>query len=259
MKLSGKEFLSLPKKAVTFVGMSGVGKSYMSCMLDDWGWHSHSCDYLIGTDYLAEQLSGGKDMRADDIGSLSAFVGQVGDVAKGGLALDEFQRRQKLYYDAEVQSLRDACSVIDDADQSVIIDSSGSICEIEDDELMNELGARSLFVYLKVRQEGHGDILSRAVQYPKPLYFSPDFLLERLEYYKAQFDVESVQQIDPLEFLRWVFPFLFESRLPKYQALADAHGVTIYSDQFYGVKSEGELLQVIADALDKQEQVKKSA
>lgn len=250
MKITAQEFLEQPKKAITFIGMSGVGKSHVSCQLAEWGWKNYSCDYLIGTEYLKDVLGGGDGISEDNILGLSEFVGQVGDGSKGGLPLEEFQRRQKLYYDAEVQSLRDGCDEIAQAGGHTVIDSSGSICEIEDQGVLKELGEKSLFVYLKVRQEGHGEILARAVQYPKPLYFPPAFLLERLEYYRAQFDVAAVEQIDPVEFLRWVFPFLFEARLSKYQALADQYGVTIYSDQFLDVRSEEEFLTIIAGALD---------
>lgn len=250
MKIKKQQFIDQPKKAVTLIGMSGVGKSYLSGVLDAAGWRGYSCDYLIGTQYLAEALGGHADgMRADNILGLSEFVGQVGDVAKGGMALAEFQRRQQMYKDAELQSLQDACVAMDEAEGHMVLDSTGSICELDAPDVMEALGQRSLFVYLKVRQEGHGEILRRAVEYPKPLYYAPKFLLERLEVYKTQFDVECVDAIDPVEFLRWVFPFLFEARLAKYQALADQYGVTIYSDRFADVKSADDIVDVISAEL----------
>jgi len=251
MKPTATEFMAQPKKALTLIGMSGVGKSHWGCKLEQWGWHNHSCDHLIGTEYLKEELGGGAGISADDILGLSEFVGQVGDPSKGGLDLAEFQRRQKMYYDAETQSLVDAARVIDHTDGNVIIDSTGSICENEDESVLQAVGDKSLFVYLKVRQAGHAEILKRAVDYPKPLYFPPAFLLERLGKYQEQFDVPSVEAIDPVEFLRWVFPFLFESRLEKYQSLADRYGISIYADKFNTVTSEEDFLGVIAEALEK--------
>ncbi len=252
MRISAKEFLEMPRRAVTLLGMSGVGKSHISAQLEMWGWGAYSCDYLIGSKYLKDTVCG--DVRLDDISGLSEFIGQVGDAARGGLSLVEFQRRQGLYYDAEVQSLRDACGAIDGAKGHVVVDSSGSLCEIEDESILADLGARSLFVYLKVREDGHGHILARAVDYPKPLYYPPAFLLERLAAFCAQFDVAGVENVDPAAFLRWVFPFLFEARLVKYQRLADSYGVGIYADQFNDVGSEDEFLNIIAKALSEQEQ-----
>jgi hypothetical protein len=48
-----------------------------------------------------------------------------------------------------------------------------------------------------------------------------------------------------------VFPRLFESRLSKYQGLADAYGVTIPSGDFKNIASEEDFLNRIAKALDK--------
>jgi hypothetical protein len=254
MKMSAQEFMGQPQRAVTLVGMSGVGKSYLSAKLAGWGWDDYSCDYLIGAEYLKDLLGSETLMQADNIAALSEFVGQVGDIARGGMALQEFQRRQRLYYEAEVQSLVDARDAIAAAEGDFVLDSSGSICEIEDEGVLEALGQDSLFVYLKVRQEGHGDILARAVQYPKPLYFPPSFLMERLASYQRHFDVDGVEQVDPLAFLRWVFPFLFEARLGKYQRLADAYGVTIYSDRFNGVESQEDFLAVIEEALEKRDE-----
>lgn len=251
MKLSRHEFMGAPKKAVTLIGMSGVGKSYLSGILSKEDWQDYSCDYLIGAKYLAEALGGeAANMSQDNILGLSEFVGQVGDEVKGGLPLAEFQKRQKMYKEAELQSLIDACADIESSRGDFILDTTGSVCELQAPDVLEQLGQRSLFVYLKVRQEGHAEILRRAVEYPKPLYYAPDFLLERLEAYKEQFDVEDVAHIEPVAFLQWVFPFLFEARLAKYQALADQYGVTIYSDQFADVKNSDDIMRVIEGALN---------
>lgn len=256
MKISGAEFLDLPRKAVTFIGMSGVGKSYTSQQLEDWGWNSYSCDYLIGTEYLdvamKETLSFEETLGKDNMEFLSSFVGKLGDPGRDGLALEEFQKRQKMYYDAECQSLKDMPAALEQASGNFVCDSSGSLCEVEDESILEVVGASTVVVYLKVKQEAHAEILERAFKYPKPLFFPPDFLNERLERYKQKFDLTAVEEIDPLEFLRWVFPYLFEARLPKYQRIADQYGVTLPSHLMSDLKSEDEFIQMIAGALDEQ-------
>lgn len=252
MKLTKQEFLDWDKKAISLIGMSGVGKSYISAKLGEWGWFNYSCDHLIGTKYLADQVSG--DMTADNIQSLSEFVGQIGDPAKGGVGLDEFKRRQQMYYDAECAVLKDLPEEFDHAERnmytSFVNDSSGSMCEVEDEEVLRGVGEKTLMVYLKVRQEDHADILRRAIEYPKPLFFPPAFFEERLARFQTKFDVGRVEDIDPQVFLRWVFPHLFESRLPKYKALADQYGVIIPVSNFLNMNSEDDFINVIAGALD---------
>ncbi|MBX2834914.1 MAG: hypothetical protein KTR28_08070 [Micavibrio sp.] len=251
MKITKREFLASPKKAITLIGMSGVGKSYISEILSKDGWLNYSVDYLIGAHYLREALGQASgEMSAGNILALSEFVGQLGAAEKGGLDLGEFKKRQSMYCNAEIQAMKDACGAIDGADGNIVVDSSGSICELNAPTVINEVGHRSLFVYLKVRQEGHGEILRRAVEYPKPLYYSPDFLIDRLDAYMEQFDVAGVDMINPNEFLRWVFPFLFQARLEKYQVLADFFGVSVYSDKFADVKSAEDVMAVIAEALE---------
>lgn len=254
MKISGAEFLAQPKKAITLIGMSGVGKSYTAQKLEQWGWTSYSCDYLIGTEYLdtamKETLSFEETLGKDNMEFLSSFVGKLGDPERGGLPLAEFKKRQKMYYDAEHQSLLDMPAALEKAEGHFVCDSSGSLCEVDDDEAIQCVGEHSVIVYLKVKQEAHAEILQRAFEFPKPLYFPPAFLDERLARYKQKFDLESDAEIDPLEFLRWIFPHLFEARLPKYQRIADEHGVTLPSHVMGDLKSEDDFLKLVADALD---------
>ncbi len=111
MKITSEEFLKQPRKAITLMGMSGAGKSYLAAKMARWGWVNYSCDDLIGMKYLKDKLS---SVPADDpMQLLSAFVGKIGNPAKGGLGTEEFRRRQKLYYDAEAQALRDTVEAIE--------------------------------------------------------------------------------------------------------------------------------------------------
>jgi len=56
-------------------------------------------------------------------------------------------------------------------------------------------------------------------------------------------------QVDPSEFVRWVFPRLFKARLPRYEAIADNYGYTISARDAFEVKNADEFLQLIGDAL----------
>ena len=56
MKFSVEEFRAWENKRVTLVGMSGVGKSYLSAKLRGSHWFHYSGDYRIGTRYLDEHI-----------------------------------------------------------------------------------------------------------------------------------------------------------------------------------------------------------
>ena len=56
MKLSVDEFRNWQNKSITLLGMSGVGKTYISAMLRNSNWFHYSGDYRIGTRYLDEHI-----------------------------------------------------------------------------------------------------------------------------------------------------------------------------------------------------------
>ena len=56
MKFTLEEFRAWEHKRVTLVGMSGVGKSYLSAKLRGNDWFHYSGDYRIGTRYLDEHI-----------------------------------------------------------------------------------------------------------------------------------------------------------------------------------------------------------
>jgi len=252
MRLKPEEFLKSPK-AVTLTGMSGVGKTRLSAMLAHEGWHHYSCDYLIGTKYLRDALGlTASDISKRDIGKLSAFIGKPGDPDKGGLDLAEYKRRQKLYYDAECQSLRDLAAAMKEAGEvNFVNDSTGSLCEIRDEKLVDEVGRATLFVYIKASEDEEKKVIDRARRTPKPMYFPPDRFDEWLATYMKQRNIGRVEDMEPDEFSRWVFKRLFEARLPKYQKLADRYGVTIPSGTLKNVKTEKDFVNAVAAALEK--------
>ena len=56
MKLSANEFREEKNKAITLLGMSGVGKTFLSNILRDSDWFHYSGDYRIGSRYLNEPI-----------------------------------------------------------------------------------------------------------------------------------------------------------------------------------------------------------
>lgn len=250
MPITVSDFNAIDNKVITLMGMSGVGKTYLSCLMARQGWFHYSCDLEIGTTYMGKELErtlGRKNtVIAEDLSMLSEYVGQLG---KGKLSYDEFKRRQKLYYDAECQSLLQLKRVVKEAQaqgfQNVINDSTGSLCEIDDDTLLDSVDENSLIVYIKASAEEEKEVMRRAIAYPKPMFFSPEKFEGWVAQYLKENNLADTNEMDGDDFARWVFPKLFENRLPKYQAIADKYGVAIPSDAFKAVKTADDFLSVI--------------
>ncbi len=251
MPITKSDFKNIEHKVITLMGMSGVGKTYLSLILaNDPDWLHYSCDLEIGTKYLGNEIEetlGEKlSVTADDLSQLSQYVGQLGH---GGLALNEFKRRQQQYMDAECQSLQDLKNVVKNAVEKghshVVNDSTGSFCEIGDDTLLGNVDENSLIVYIKATPDEEQEVLKRAQAYPKPMFFSPGKFDTWVAQYAMQHKVKNTDEFDKDDFARWVFPKLFENRLPKYQAIADKYGVTISSQEFKDIKTADEFLDVI--------------
>lgn len=258
MPITVPEFNEISHKVITLMGMSGVGKTYLSSMLEKQGWCHYSCDYEIGTKYLSDDIEKTLDeensITTDDLSQLSRYVGRLGASNKGGLPLEEFKRRQKAYFDAESQSLLKLKHVIDQAHEKnfthVVNDSTGSLCEIDDQTLLDSIDENSLIVYIKANAEEEKAVLERAQEYPKPLFFSPERFDDWLSEYLEEKNISGTEEIEPDDFSRWVFPRLFENRLPKYQRIADKYGVTIPSEAFQNISTEQEFLDVIVSHLN---------
>lgn len=247
MKPTRDSFMAQPQKSITLIGMSGLGKTYTAMMLARHGWVHYSCDVVIGVDHLAGVLDA--RVTADDLSPLSRFIGRPGDPAKGGLPLDEFKRRQKMYYDAECAALRGVGPAIAGAGGRFVNDSTGSLCEINDAVLIDALGAQTLFVYIRANADEEEKIKQRAIAVPKPLFFPPAQFDQWLNEFMQHSGINDPSRINPDDFSRYVFPLLFKSRLPKYQALADRHGVTIASESMADIKSEDDFIDCIAGVL----------
>lgn len=281
MKLTAEQFRNWENKCITLLGMSGVGKTYLSNMLPTDKWFHFSGDYRIGTHYLDEpildnikkqamQIPFLRDLlRSDSIyiqnnitvnnlQPVSSFLGKLGDPEKGGLPLDEFKHRQELHRLAEIASMRDVPAFIHKARelydyQHFINDAGGSVCELDDEETLEILSDSTLILYIKATEKNEKELIERATSDPKPLYYREAFLDEQLDAYMSENKLEYVALIDPDDFVRWIFPKLFYSRIPRYDAIAEKYGYTITTDELKQVKSEEQLMALIEKAIERQQ------
>ena len=279
MKLGAKDFKAWDNKCVTLLGMSGVGKTRLAARLRKRNWFHYSGDYRIGTRYLDEPILDHIKQQAmqvpflrellrsdsiyirnnitvDNLQPVSSFLGKLGNPEKGGLGLKEFKHRQELHRQAEIAAMRDVPEFIRKAGEiygyrHFVNDAGGSLCELDDPATIKVLADHTLILYLKANEKDEQELIRRAEDDPKPLYYREAFLDEQLEIYLRDRGSAYVAQIDPDDFVRWMFPRLFYSRVPRYQAIADQHGYTITTDEFKEVRDEAGFLRLVEKVLER--------
>jgi hypothetical protein len=183
-------------------------------------------------------------------------LGKLGNPEEGGLSLAEFKRRQDLHRQAEIATMKDVPEFINKAHQvygydHFINDAGGSLCELDDAEVLNALSENTLILYIKASKTDEQELIKRAEISPKPLYYRESFLDEQLAEYMSEKNIEYVALIDPDDFVRWVFPRLFYSRIPRYEAISDQYGYTITTEEVAAVQNENDLLELITNVLDR--------
>jgi len=281
MKMSPQEFLDWKTKRITLLAMSGAGKTTLANKLPKANWFHYSGDYRIGTKYLEEPILDNIKRQAmrvpflrelllsdsihisnkitvDNLAPVSSFLGKLGNPELGGLSLQEFKRRQKLHHQAEIAAMNDVPDFIDKAVdiygyKYFVNDAGGSVCELDSPEVLETLAQNTLIVYIKIPPALEQTIIERAKSDPKPLYYREAFLDEKLAEFMQLKNYASTDVMPPDEFVSWVFPELFKSRLPRYQAIADQYGYTVDAHDVSTVKGEDDFIRLIADALGSQQ------
>ena len=172
----------------------------------------------------------------------------------GGLPLDEFQRRQALHLNAEIAAMRDVESFINKAESiygypNFLNDVSGSLCELEDPDVFKSVADKTVMIYIEASEDDQKFLIERAQQSPKPLYYREEFLNVHLARYKKTKNITYVADIDPDDFVRWIFPFLFHARIPRYAAIAKEYGYSVSARDAFQVESAEDFLDLVSGAL----------
>jgi hypothetical protein len=277
MRMSAREFLDWPSKRITLLAMSGAGKTTLANKLPKSKWFHYSGDYRIGTKYMDEPILDNikreamqvpflrnllltdsihisNKLTVDNLAPVSSFLGKLGNPEQKGLSLQEFKRRQKLHHQAEVAAMKDVPDFIEKAEdiygyRHFINDAGGSVCELDDQEVLETLAQHTLIIYIKIPPTLEQTIIERAKIDPKPLYYREDFLEEKLAAFMTLKKYSSSASIPPDEFVTWVFPELFKARIPRYQAIADQYGYTIDANDAAQVENEADFIGLVANAL----------
>ncbi|WP_018633035.1 hypothetical protein [Neomegalonema perideroedes] len=279
----GAAFRAVRRKAVTLFGMSGVGKTRLSTLLRESGWHHYSADHRIGAHYLREAIN--EDLKRqvmalrrlrpllmtdsirvaanitfDDLSALSAWLGKPGDPEKAGLPFAEYLHRQRQHRSAEIGAMMDVESLIVPVREvygydHVVVDASGSLCEVVEPEAPNDAVLQSLarvgaLLYIRGDESHEEELARRFARAPKPMYYEENFLKAKWAEFKAEAGVEDAA-VDPDEFIRWGFRQLLRRRIPRYQAIADRWGYQVEAEEVAALRDEQDFSDLMAVAIDR--------
>ena len=280
---SAAQWRTAARKRVVLFAMSGLGKTYLSNMLRDTGdWFHYSIDYRIGTRYMGEYIVDnakrhamqvpflrdllmsdsiyiGSNISFDNLTPVSTYLGKPGDIAKGGMAMQEYRRRQAQFERAERLALLDTPYFIDRAEDlygypHFICDTGGSICEWVDpenpaDEILTALSRVALPVWIRGSDEHTEELIRRFDRAPKPMAYRPDFLESAWARYLDETG-KAEAEVDPDAFIRWTYAQALAHRQPLYEAMARNWGVTVEAGDMASVRDAADFDAVIAAALE---------
>ncbi|MFQ5756956.1 MAG: ATPase [Acidiferrobacterales bacterium] len=277
MRMRHDEFLRWENKAITLLGMSGVGKTTLANKLPKSRWFHYSADYRIGTKYLEEPILDNikkKAMQVDflrdllrsdsiyfcsnitvhNLAPISTFLGKIGNRKLGGLSLEEFKERQRLHREAEIGAMRDVKSFIAKGRDiygypHFINDTGGSVCELNDKDVVDTLAKHTVIIYIRADKDMEDELIKRQIDNPKPLYYQETFLDQQLAEYMRLEGLHSTDDIHPVQFMQWIFPRLVEHRRPLYEAIAEKYGYTVEAREAELAQDEAGVLDLFAAAL----------
>jgi hypothetical protein len=280
---SSQNFRNLPRKAVTVLGMSGVGKTRLARLLLDAHWFQYSVDYRIGTRYMDEHITDNYKREAmknpflrdllrsdsiyissnitfDNLAPLSTYLGKPGNPALGGIPFAEYKRRQAQHREAEIRALLDVPEFIRRAHdiygyEHFICDSGGSLCEVvnpdyAEDPVLKALAETTLLLYIEGTPEHTAMLVERFRKYPKPMYYQPAFLDAKWAEYKDQQNISKDDDVNPDGFAVWGFEQLLHHRIPLYAKIAKNFGYTVRMRDIPNVTSEEGFMNLVSAAID---------
>ena len=279
-----KDWIKSPNKRVSLLGMSGLGKTRLSNMLQStFNWFHYSVDYRIGTRYLDEFIVDNfkqeamknaflrelllsdsiyisSNLNFNNLSPLSTYLGKPGKESLGGINFEKYKKRQKQHREAEILSILDTNKFIEKSNdiygyQNFVCDTSGSICEVvnpEDpnDPLLSHLAKDTLIILIKGSRKHKEQLIKRFKKDPKPIYYNEDFLNKKWSNFKDEFKVSN-SNVDPDKFILYCFEELLDYRTPIYNSIAKNWGITIDADDISKVKNENDFINLVSHYLSK--------
>ncbi|KKW47120.1 hypothetical protein A3C21_04025 [Candidatus Kaiserbacteria bacterium RIFCSPHIGHO2_02_FULL_59_21] len=178
--------LAKQKLVLTFIGMSGIGKTRHARRLALLGFQHISCDDLI----------------APRISNMLQNVTDVG-VWMGQPYSKRYRERERRFLELEEEVTREALLQVEG---NAVIDTTGSVIYLSE-SLLQQLKENSLVVYFKAVPEMYERMLKVYLSDPKPVVWGDSFRRKKGE--------------NEATALKRSYPDLLEFRAKRYQELAD--------------------------------------
>ena len=226
-----------PISRITLMGTSGVGKTTLATLLQGAGWFHYSGDYRIATRYLSEPISDWLTVLARREPTLAALLRDDAVSVKGKVTIE----RAAMY---------DVPAFIERAERlygykAFINDAGGSICEIDDDALIQTLAAHTLFVYIDTDEALYAELEARAIAYPKPICYHAAFLQQMISEYSLMKGGLTPDRFESDDFIRFVTPKMMAHRRKRYLQLAARHGVVLGARDVWQVRDAADFDELL--------------
>ena len=258
MKIPANETPGFQFKRIALLGMSGLGKTFISQNLFKYdNWSHYSVDYEIGKLLFKDKhqkLINGFDV--DNLTNLSNFLGKPGSSLKGGIPFSEYVSRQRLHRDAEKKATLHACSLVEKSPDlsEMVCDTSGSICELvnpsdKEDKLLTSLSRNFLIICLEAPDSIYQVLIDRFLARPKPMYYEENFLHSLWQTFKIG-STDTEDKINPDDFMIFGFKALIKRRKAIYDMIAKNWGIKLNFDILRGVKTSADLMEAVQSEIE---------
>ena len=218
MRLSRQEFdarMAENKLTLTFIGMSGIGKTHRARQFIPLGFRHLSCD-----DVIASRVSGTASLK--NVTDVGVWMGQPNR--------EGYRNREQQYLKLEDMAVKE---ILDAADGNSVIDTTGSVVYVSKDT-QRRLKKDSLVIYFEASPEVHERMLEVYLDDPKPVVWDGVFHTAKGENEQTAF--------------KRCYPLLLKFRAKKYKELAD---ITVPYEVMRDSWWDGErLFEVIREQLE---------
>ena len=253
MKINANETPGLQFKRFALLGMSGLGKTFISrSLVKRDNWLHYSVDYEIGKILFKNKhrnlLNG---FEVGNLTNLSDFLGKPGSPSMGGIPFSEYLTRQKLHRDAEIKATLHASSLVENSPElsHFVCDTSGSICELvnpsdENDAILKSLSKNFLIICLEAPDSMYQVLINRFLAKPKPMYYEENFLHSLWQSFKNE-SPNINDHINPDDFMIYGFKALIKRRKAIFDSISKNWGISLNFEKLRVVKSAADLVEAI--------------
>ena len=253
MKINANETPGLQFKRFALLGMSGLGKTFISrSLVKRDNWLHYSVDYEIGKILFKNKhknfLNG---FEVGNLTNLSDFLGKPGSPSMGGIPFSEYLTRQKLHRDAEIKATLHASSLVENSPElsHFVCDTSGSICELvnpsdKNDAILKSLSKNFLIICLEAPDSMYQVLINRFLAKPKPMYYEEKFLHSLWQSFKNESPNKN-DHINPDDFMIYGFKALIKRRKAIFDSISKNWGISLNFENLRVVKSAADLVKAI--------------